>query len=216
MTLDEFLQQWVASQPLFIGQVVGRFDSASNRYLLNHRADENRRNKSGLAQFDKPEAAREIAKWTADGVYRPLKGAPNLPNGWRIELKSISDFRRALDYIYPGAVASYYHFVHSRLDPVDLRVTLGRQSGMYRVASRLTNAEANNLAGRFCRSRTGCLRTILWPVDGKPPGEKLPAQKFDPEYDQSGLNQQGLPILCVEACNLFVAEARKVVKSRSA
>ncbi|MBV8970412.1 MAG: hypothetical protein JO331_15320 [Verrucomicrobia bacterium] len=216
MTSDQFLQQWVGSQPLFIGQVVGRFDSTSNRYFLNHRADENRRNTAELAQFDTPEAAREIAKWTADRIYRPLKGAPNLPSGWHIELKSISDFRRALDYIYPGAVASYYHFVHGQLDPTDLRVTLGRQSGMYRVTSRLTNAEANNLAGRFCQSRTGCLRTILWPVDGKPPSEKLPAQKFDSEYDQSGLNQHALPILCVEACNLFVAEARKVVKSRSA
>jgi sirohydrochlorin cobaltochelatase len=93
---------------------------------------------------------------------------------------------------------------------------VGRQTGMYRVTNKLTNAEANNLAGRFCQSRTGCLRTILWPVDGKLPNQKLPAEKFDPEFDQLGLNQPGLPILCVEACNLFVAEARKVVKSHSA
>jgi sirohydrochlorin cobaltochelatase len=216
MTLDEFLQRWVETQPLFLGQLVGRFDSTSNRYFLYHRADENRLNKPELAQFDTPEAARELAKWTADGVYRPLKGAPNLPAGWRIELNSISDFRRALDYLYPGAVATYYQLIQDRLDPVDLRVTLGRQSGMYRVTNKLTNAEANNLAGRFCQSRTGCLRTILWPVDGKPPSERLPAEKFDPEYDQLGSNEHSLPILCVEACNLFVAEARKVVKSRSA
>jgi sirohydrochlorin cobaltochelatase len=216
MALDEFLQRWVDVQPLFIGQVVGRFDSVSDRYFLNHRADESRWNKPELAQFHTPEAAREIAKWTADGCYRPLKGAPNLRPGWRIEVKSISDFRRALDYIYPGAIATYYRFIHGRLERVDLRTTLGRQTGMYRVTNNLTSVEANNLAGRFCQSRKGCLRTILWPVDGEPPNEKLPPEKFDLEYDQLGLNQHALPILCIEACNLFVAEARKVVKSRSA
>jgi hypothetical protein len=51
---------------------------------------------------------------------------------------------------------------------------------------------------------------------------KLPNEKFDPEYDQgTASNPPGsatpakvatIPLLCQEACNLLVAECRKMVK----
>ena len=43
----------------------------------------------------------------------------------------------------------------------------------------------------------------------------LPGTKFDPAYDQTGRGEVTMPLLCQEACNLLVAEARKVVKSRA-
>jgi hypothetical protein len=89
---------------------------------------------------------------------------------------------------------------------------------MYRVTQKLTDSQAEELAGRFCQSRSGCLRTILWTVDGKAPNKYLPSSKFDPEADQLAEQPEAnvwIPFLCVEACNLFVAEARKIVKVHS-
>jgi hypothetical protein len=40
----------------------------------------------------------------------------------------------------------------------------------------------------------------------------LPPEKFDPQHDQTGGGTAVVPLLCQEACNLLVAEARKVVQ----
>ena len=41
------------------------------------------------------EDARQIAKYDSGGAYRPLKGAPNLPRGWLIELSNIDDAEKS-------------------------------------------------------------------------------------------------------------------------
>ena len=75
---------------------------------------------------------------------------------------------------------------------------------------KITDEAADQLIGRFCRSDTGCLRTILWRIHESRPVTSLPAGKFDPDQgDQEG---PCVPILCFEACNLLVAQARTVVK----
>jgi hypothetical protein len=86
---------------------------------------------------------------------------------------------------------------------------------MYRPAAKIGDDEANRLAGSFCRSDGGCLRTILWKRDreGTPASSLLPLEKFDPAHDQTGLGWPMIPLLCQEACNLLVAEAREIVKS---
>ena len=88
---------------------------------------------------------------------------------------------------------------------------------MYRVTAKITDAQADELVGRFCRSDGGCLRTILWRRDaaGAVPSTRLPLEKFDPARDQwgqGGAEGNLVPLLCQEACNLLVAEARAVVK----
>jgi hypothetical protein len=40
----------------------------------------------------------------------------------------------------------------------------------------------------------------------------LPSEKFDPAFDQTGAGRPVIPLLCQEACNLLVAEARRVVQ----
>jgi hypothetical protein len=40
----------------------------------------------------------------------------------------------------------------------------------------------------------------------------LPPKKFDPGHDQTGRDQNAIPLLCQEPCNLLVAECRKAVK----
>ena len=51
---------------------------------------------------------------------------------------------------------------------------------------------------------------------GAVPSTGLPPEKFDPAHDQTGgrSGDEGtmIPLLCQEACNLLVAEARAVVK----
>jgi hypothetical protein len=137
-----------------------------------------------------------------------------LPGGWQLRLDSVDAVRLALDFIYPGALASWLAWREKQVEPTDLRSTLSRQTGMYRVTSTLLDAEANQLAGSFCRSDRACLRTILWTIDGNRPDQSLPPTKFDPCYDQLGQKRSAIPFLCTEACNLFVAEARKIVKQR--
>ena len=115
-----------------------------------------------------------------------------------------------------------------KLQTTPLRETLDRQSGMYRVAAKISDSQINDLVADFCRSNGGCLRTILWrrDADGAIASTKLPKEKFDPVCDQTSVCSRRpvgdarashseaatVPLLCQEACNLLVAECRKVVK----
>ena len=85
---------------------------------------------------------------------------------------------------------------------------------MYRVAAKISDEQIDELVGDFCRSDGGCLRTILWKRDasGTIASTKLPPEKFDPAFDQTGRGDLGIPLLCQEACNLLVSAAREVVK----
>ncbi len=169
-----------------------------------------------------PEDAAEIARYTDAGAYRPLKTAPTLRRGWRLTVPAAGGLRLAFDLFYPGRLGAYVAFGTQRLETTSLRDTLGRQSGMYRVTQKLTEEQADALVGRFCRSDGGCLRTILWRRDnaGTPPSTRLPAAKYDARVDQvEALSESPvawLPLLCQEACNLLVAEARRVVKGEIA
>ena len=172
--------------------------------------------------------ALEIAKLDDAGNYRPLKTAPNLRHGWRLEMATLDEVARALDYFYPGRLALFAAWKGEQLKTTALRETLDRQSGMYRVTSKISDAQINDLVGGFCRSDGGCLRTILWRRDASGSGAstRLPAEKFDASHDQTlgpgsatsatTATEATIPLLCQEACNLLVAECRKVVKMEGA
>ena len=71
------------------------FTVSSSGYRLYHSAD---RNSLSEAQIHhSAEDARQIARYDASGAYRALKGAPNLPRRWILELADINDLKRALD-----------------------------------------------------------------------------------------------------------------------
>ena len=185
---------------------------------LSHRDDETR---NDLKLFHSPEDAIEIARYDDAGNYRPLKTAPNLQHGWRLELTTLDALRRALDYFYPGRLAVFAAWKSGRLRTTPLRDTLDRQSGMYRVAAKISDEQIDCVVGDFCRSDGGCLRTILWKRDkqGAVASTKLPPEKFDPAFDQvraptrpGSAIPATVPLLCQEACNLLVAECREVVK----
>ncbi len=156
---------------------------------------------------DSPEDARMLANFDDEGNYRPLKTAPNLPHGWSLWLEGNKELLRALNYFYPAMIGAWLAHQRGELVPVHLRETLARQTGMYRVTQKLSDEQAQAVICRVCRSDGGCLKTILWRVDAGQPVRSLPAGKF---IIPKGA---GLPLLCHEACNLLVAEARKVVKA---
>ena len=194
------------------GQIL--IQKTNGSFVLSHRDDEVR---TDLQTFRNAEEAVEIAKYDDAGNYRSLKTAPNLRHGWRLEVATFPELKRALDYFYPGRLAVFAAWRNGQLQATQLRETLERQSGMYRVAAKISGEQIDNVVGNFCRSDSGCLRTILWKRDQQSTiaSTKLPPTKFDPLHDQTGQGERCIPLLCQEPCNLLVAECRKVVKGES-
>src|SRR5205809_3102549 len=192
--------------PFCFGQIlVQKRDGAG--FVLSHRDDEWL---DKLQTYRNTEDAIEIAKYDDAGNYRPLKTAPNLRRRWQLELATVEELRRALDYFYPSRLAVLAAWKSGYLKTTALRETLDRQSGMYRVAAIISHPQINDLVAHFCRSDSGCLSTILWKRDrdGVIASTKLPKEKFDPSYDQATAEPRSmpvatLPLLCQEACNLL-------------
>jgi hypothetical protein len=166
---------------------------------LCHRDDASRED---ISISTDPWHAVEIARYDDAGRYRPLKTASNLRHGWRLKLSSSGEVLTALDFLYPGAVGMAIALAHGRIVPANLRATLERQTGMYAVVKKLTGDQARQVVSDLCCGPTPCLRRKLWGIE--------PA---DPSLDVvSGAPSEGLPLLCPEVCNLFVAAGRKIVK----
>jgi sirohydrochlorin cobaltochelatase len=210
--IERVLAEWLAAGGRGIGQV--RIVAGPQNFLLHHREDDGRED---LTVFHSPNDAIELARFDDAGKYRPLKTAPNLRHGWRLELLNLPAVRAALDFFYPGRLAALLHWEANQLETTPLRATLGRQTGMYRVTAKISDEQIDALVGRVCRSRggePGCLRTILWARDETKarPSFRLPLDKYIAPGDQTGRGENVLPMLCQEACNLLVAKAREVVK----
>ena len=212
MPLEKALAE-VLSDRIRFGQLLIQRTNTGG-FALCHRDDENTRH---LETLRKPDDAIEIVQYDDTGKYRPLKTAPNLKHGWRLEVLDLNQLQRALDYFYPGRLAMLAAWKQNRLSTTPLRETLNRQSGMYRVAAKISDEQIDNVVGNFCRSDGGCLRTILWKRDASDtiPSTKLPSAKYDPGHDQTSRGQDAVPLLCQEACNLLVAECRRVVKGKT-
>lgn len=208
--VDEVLAAALDGGQCFIGELAVR--RAAEGFILVHRSDEANRT---LQEFRSAEDAREIARFDDAGNYRPLKTAPNLRHGWRLEVVDLPAVRRAIEYFYPGRLAVLQRWKNGELRTTALRQTLARQSGIYRVAAKISDQEIDRVVGNFCRSDGGCLRTILWTRDqgGRQASARLPPQKYDPAADQTGGKAACVPLLCQEACNLLVNECRKAVKA---
>ena len=186
-TLTQTLAAWLEEGRTRIGQIV--ILETRDGWGLRHADDFAR---DDLAPHAGAGAARHLANLDDAGAYRPLKTAPNLRHGWRLTLRDVDELRRALDYFYPAMTGVWLSHLRGWLPPVPFRETLGRQTGMYRVTQKITDEQARAMIDSFC---AGCLKCRLW--DAQTPPE----------------DAGSIPLLCHEACNLLIAEARKVVKS---
>ena len=195
-----------------IGQL--EISASSGGFVICHRDDVGRDDVI-LRQI---EHVFEIARFDDSGNYRALKTAPTLRHGWKIFVSNAAELHAAIEAIYPGRLAVLRALESGELVTTPLRETLNRQSGMYRVAAKISDQQIDELVGNFCHSDGGCLRTILWKRDNKgtAPSTKLPAEKFDPTHDQTAKGENCIPLLCQEACNLLVAACREKVKRESA
>jgi sirohydrochlorin cobaltochelatase len=207
---ERALEDWLAKGLRCIGQIAieCRDDGTSS---LSHRGDAAEGN---LTVYRAAADAIELTRFDDAGNYRPLKTAPTLRHGWKLILEDLGALRIALDLFYPGRLAAMFAFENGELVATPFRETLARQSGMYRVAAQIDDEQADKLIDDFCRSNGGCLRTILWRRDrnGTVPSTSLPPEKFESRHDQTGSGAPVIPLLCQEACNLLVAEARRVVQ----
>src|SRR4029450_1927302 len=84
--------------PVSFGQILVRKREGAG-FVLLHRDDESL---DQLQTYRDAADAVGIAKYDDAGDYRPLKTAPNLRHGWRLELATVEELRRTLDYFYPG------------------------------------------------------------------------------------------------------------------
>ena len=204
-----------------IGQILVR-KTNDGGFVISHRDDQGR---GDMKLFHSAEDAIDLSRFDDRGNYRPLKTAPNLQHGWRLELATLNELTRALDYFYPGRLAVFAAWKTDQLRTTPLRETLERQSGMYRIAAKISDEQVNRVVGDFCRSDGGCLRTILWKRDKQGTIASTTLQeKFDPAFDQTKAGgrlgsattatQATIPLLCQEPCNLLVTECREAVKGR--
>ena len=202
--LTSALEQWIRDGARSMGQV--KIIPAEQGFVLRHCEDSDG---AELIEAKGPAAIRALVRDDEDGKFRPLKSAPNLRRGWIVRVANVAELHQVLDYFYPAAIGLLFAHRRGQLEPVNFRETTVRQTGMYSVTKTIADDEADEMIGCFCKSQDGCLRTILWQLHSGRPIRSLPPEKFDPEAGE------GLPILCAEACNLLVAQARKIVKRRN-
>jgi len=138
---------------------------------------------------------RAMAQFTASGAFRPLKSAPTLQTGWHCAARDEAELESAVNRLYPGALADWFA-AQSPLPPVtNFRDFTGRQTGMYRVTTMLSDTQTERVA-RACCHRSFCLKRRLWIVSGLTPET----------VDDKSL------IPCLEPCAILLEFARKAAR----
>lgn len=138
---------------------------------------------------------RRIATFTATEAFRPLKSAPNLQSGWVLFVSSEAELERALNQLYPGAMADWH--AARALDPplTSWREFTLRQTGMYRITQKLTDEESARVIRTACHPRF-CLKRRLW-TSPHTPSEAASEKSIVP---------------CLEPCAMLLELARKAMR----
>jgi hypothetical protein len=188
----EAFAAWVDGAPdgRVFGQVIVR-PVPPLGYSLRHSDDAR---EDALRVSEDPRAAREIAKLTEGGGYRPLKSSPNLRRGWELRVADARSLATAMSYLYPAGVAHWYLHREGRLDLTSFRENAARQSGIYKRVQRLSDEGVLDAALACCEDSV-CLKKILWDIDEDTP---LDIDRGEGE------------IPCPEPCSIFISFARRV------
>jgi hypothetical protein len=188
----EAFAAWVDESPVgrTFGQVLVRAIPNAG-YSLRHKDDAD---VESLDPYEDPRMAREIAKLTEAGDYRPLKSSPNLRRGWELRVGDANQLAIAMNYLYPAGIVHWYLYREGRLGVTDFRENAARQSGIYKRIQRLSDGGVQD-AARACCEDAVCLKKTLWDVDEKTP---LAMERGEGE------------IPCPEPCSVFISFARRV------
>ena len=184
--------RWVNDAPegRVFGQVLVR-PTSTGGYVLRHMDDGQTED---LELSEDPRGAREIARLTENGEYRPLKSSPNLRRGWELRVADARSLATAMDYLYPAGVVHWYLHRQGRLSLTSFRQNAARQSGIYKRTQRLSDRGVLD-AARACCEDAVCLKKTLWDVDDETP---------------LGIDRGEGEIPCPEPCSIFVSFARRV------
>lgn len=191
MKCSEVFLGWLRtrSAPAKIGQI--RIVAETDGWVIRHVEDDDH-----IQPDSNWRAAREWAKTAGDGSYRPLKGENNLARGRALGPLSDGDLIEALNALYPTAVANGVLYEEGRLPVTSFAETAGRQTGMYRVVATIQPEPLDAVVREICEAR--CLKIRLWA----------------PRPQEVHRAESVWPLLCPEACNLFIAACRAKIKGR--
>ncbi|HEX4646372.1 MAG TPA: DR2241 family protein [Verrucomicrobiae bacterium] len=176
---------------LVVAQVLIR--RAASGYELRH-GDDRAAGRESLRAVALP-AARALAQYTSQAVFRPLKSAPNLQAGWRLVTVNDAELEMALNHLYPGAIADWHAAEEANPPVTDYREFTNRQSGMYRVTAMLSDAQVAEVVKTTCDSKC-CLKRRLWTAPGVGP--------------DSAAEKSLIP--CLEPCAILLETARQAMR----
>lgn len=176
---------------LLLAQVLVRRQPAG--FELCHASD--REAEADTLRLVSASELRALANHTAAGEFRPIKAAPNLRAGWLCRVASDAELELALSQLYPGAIADWFAAQLAVPPVTHYREFTARQTGMYRITTMLTDAQAAQVIRACCDARF-CLKRRLWTVDGLAP-DAADAKSLIP---------------CLEPCAVLLEFARKAVR----
>ncbi len=146
----------------------------------------------------RPLRPQELSEWadrTGTGAFRPNKAAPNLRRGWHCTVEREEGLGRALDDLYPGALADWDASCSETAAVTSLRDFLSRQTGIYRTTRDLSDRQADDVTQAGCHRRF-CLRRRCWSSPGLGP---------EPAEGKSA-------VPCLEPCALLLEFARRTAR----
>ena len=159
-------------------------------YELRHVAD-----REAPSSELRPLAVDQLRAWSqvaASGVFRPLKGAPDLRPGWVVTGLSVDELDRALEMLYPGALADWHHFTTREGGATSFEAYMGRQTGMYRSTKNLPAKDAAHVIDACCTAAF-CLKRRIWSVG---------------DFPADGPEHKSI-VPCLEPCAVMLELARK-------
>lgn len=187
--LDAFVKN--LGKELAFAQVLIR--RVGTGFELCHVADRDRAPEA-LRLVDVP-ALRELAQFSAEGNFRPLKSSPNLRTGWKAHIANHAELDSAMNHLYPGGIADWYAARAASPPVTNYREFTSRQTGMYRITTMLSDAQAADTIRAGCHHRF-CLKRRLWTVEGLPTDDAA--------------EKSVLP--CLEPCPVLLEFARKTMR----
>jgi len=125
----------------------------------------------------------EVVRWDERGKYRPLRSEGNLVSGWRYDAKSVSEFREAMEVIYPGLWGSAEAWGNGRLKFQTWDEALAKQTERVRQKIIKAGDLPQRVIEENCKKR--CLKTVVW--SGEKPVDR----------------DARMPMLCTGPCGMF-------------